>query len=52
MDVKLRSGTPEDAQTCGRICYEAFRTVAGEHNFRLYVVKLGGERATRVVKLR
>jgi predicted N-acetyltransferase YhbS len=33
MDVKLRPGTPEDAQTCGRICYEAFSTLAGEHNF-------------------
>ena len=33
MDVKLRPGTPEDAQTCGRICYEAFSTLAGDHNF-------------------
>src|SRR5690349_19239331 len=33
MDVKLRPGTPEDAQTCGRICYEAFSTLAQEHNF-------------------
>jgi GNAT superfamily N-acetyltransferase len=33
MDLKLRPGTPEDAQTCGRICYEAFSTIASEHNF-------------------
>ena len=35
MDVKLRPGTPEDAEACGRICYEAFGTIAGEHNFPL-----------------
>lgn len=33
MDLKLRPGTPEDAQTCGRICYGAFSTIASEHNF-------------------
>ena len=33
MDLKLRPGTLEDAQTCGRICYEAFSTIASEHNF-------------------
>jgi GNAT superfamily N-acetyltransferase len=33
MDVKLRPGRPEDAEVCGRICYEAFGTIAGEHNF-------------------
>ena len=33
MDLKLRPGTSEDAQTCGRICYEAFSTLAQEHNF-------------------
>lgn len=35
MDLKLRPGTPEDVQTCGRICYEAFSTIASEHNFPL-----------------
>ena len=35
MDVKLRPGRPEDAEVCGRICYEAFGTIAGEHNFPL-----------------
>lgn len=33
MNLKLRSGTPEDAETCGNICYEAFKTIAQNHNF-------------------
>jgi GNAT superfamily N-acetyltransferase len=33
MDLKLRPGTPEDAETCGRICYAAFSTLASEHKF-------------------
>lgn len=33
MDLKLRPGTPEDAETCGRICYEAFNTLDSEHGF-------------------
>jgi GNAT superfamily N-acetyltransferase len=33
VDFKLRSGTPADAQPCGTICYEAFRHIAGQHNF-------------------
>jgi predicted N-acetyltransferase YhbS len=33
MDVKLRPGRPEDAEACGRICFEAFGTIADEHNF-------------------
>jgi predicted N-acetyltransferase YhbS len=31
MDVKLRPGTPGDAEACGRICYEAFAAVAAAH---------------------
>ena len=31
--VSLRSGRREDASYCGRICYEAFKTIAGHHNF-------------------
>jgi predicted N-acetyltransferase YhbS len=31
MDVKLRPGTPEDAETCGRICYDAFATITAAH---------------------
>jgi predicted N-acetyltransferase YhbS len=33
MDLKLRPGTPEDAEACGRICYEAFTAIATKHNF-------------------
>jgi ribosomal protein S18 acetylase RimI-like enzyme len=33
MDVQLRDGRPDDAAACGRICYEAFRHIADEHNF-------------------
>jgi GNAT superfamily N-acetyltransferase len=33
MDVKLRPPTADDAETCGRIIYEAFRTIATRHNF-------------------
>ncbi len=31
--INLRPGRPEDAQVCGQICYEAFATIAGQHNF-------------------
>jgi predicted N-acetyltransferase YhbS len=33
MSIELRPGTQEDADTLGRICYEAFSTIATEHNF-------------------
>ena len=33
MDVKLREGRPDDAQSCGRIVYEAFKSIADQHNF-------------------
>ncbi len=33
MDIKLRPGTPEDADECGRIWYEAFSTLAMAHGF-------------------
>jgi predicted N-acetyltransferase YhbS len=33
MDVTLRPGRPEDATTCGAICYEAFKAIASQHNF-------------------
>jgi predicted N-acetyltransferase YhbS len=33
MDVKLRPGGPEDAEACGRICFDAFGAIAGRHNF-------------------
>jgi predicted N-acetyltransferase YhbS len=31
MDVKLRPGTPADAEACGRICYDAFATITAAH---------------------
>jgi len=33
MDIKLRPVTPDDAQRCGTICYEAFAAIANQHNF-------------------
>ena len=33
MTVTLRPGTVQDAKDCGRICYEAFRSIAEQHNF-------------------
>jgi hypothetical protein len=33
IDVALRSGASGDAQRCGLICYEAFRTIADRHGF-------------------
>jgi len=33
MDVILRPGTPADAAACGTICFEAFKSIASEHNF-------------------
>ncbi|HKO97827.1 MAG TPA: GNAT family N-acetyltransferase [Pyrinomonadaceae bacterium] len=33
MDVILRSGKPEDAESCGSICYEAFSKISDQHNF-------------------
>ena len=32
-DVTLRPARPEDAPELGRICYEAFLTISGHHNF-------------------
>lgn len=33
MNVTLRSGKPYDAERCGFICYEAFKTISEKHNF-------------------
>jgi predicted N-acetyltransferase YhbS len=33
MNVIFRLGTPEDATACGGICFEAFKSIASEHNF-------------------
>ena len=34
MSVQIRMMRPEDVETCGRICYEAFKGIAERHNFR------------------
>jgi len=33
MDIRIREGTPADAEICGRICYDAFKTVSEAHGF-------------------
>jgi predicted N-acetyltransferase YhbS len=32
-NIQLRSGTPADAEACGRICYNAFKTISEAHGF-------------------
>ncbi len=34
MSVVLRAAGPEDADACGKICYEAFRAIAEDHGFQ------------------
>jgi GNAT superfamily N-acetyltransferase len=31
--LTLRAGNPDDAQTCGEICYRAFETLTAQYNF-------------------
>lgn len=33
MTLILRPARPDDAQACGRICYEGFETIGKQHNF-------------------
>ena len=33
MTLEIRRGKIEDAKECGRICYEAFKSIAEQHNF-------------------
>ncbi len=33
MPLTLRPGQPEDATSCGIICYEAFKAIAEQHHF-------------------
>lgn len=33
MDVQIRGMKQTDVETCGRICYEAFKSIADQHNF-------------------
>jgi predicted N-acetyltransferase YhbS len=34
MTTQLRSMTQDDVETCGRICFEAFKGISDKHNFR------------------
>jgi GNAT superfamily N-acetyltransferase len=33
MAIQIRDGRPDDAEPCGRICYDAFCTINNAHNF-------------------
>jgi len=33
MDMTIREATPADAEICGRICYDAFKTISEAHGF-------------------
>jgi GNAT superfamily N-acetyltransferase len=33
MSIEIREGRSEDAETCGRICYEAFHAISTAHGF-------------------
>ena len=33
MDFRIREGTPADGEICGRICYNAFKTISEAHGF-------------------
>src|SRR5712671_1864865 len=33
MNLILRPGEPRDAEACGSICFEAFKSISSEHNF-------------------
>jgi predicted N-acetyltransferase YhbS len=33
MSITLRPAQPADTEVCGRICYEAFKAIAAQHNF-------------------
>src|SRR6201982_3265324 len=33
MEIDIREGTPEDAEICGRICYDAFKAISEAHGF-------------------
>jgi predicted N-acetyltransferase YhbS len=32
-NIKLRPGTPKDGSLCGKICFDAFNSIAKQHNF-------------------
>ena len=33
MDLTLRPARPDDAEECGRVCFEAFAAIADQHNY-------------------
>ena len=33
MNIRLRAGRPDDAESCGSICFEAFKAISDQHNF-------------------
>jgi predicted N-acetyltransferase YhbS len=33
INITLRPGSPADAETCGRICHDAFAAISDQHNF-------------------
>lgn len=33
MNLNIRAGKPDDAEACGVICYQAFKTISEHHNF-------------------
>lgn len=37
MQVTLRPGTSEDAEACGRIAFDAFKSICDQHNFPLEI---------------
>jgi predicted N-acetyltransferase YhbS len=51
MSLKLRPGTKEDAAACGVIIYEAFKSIANQHNFPPDVpsVEVGNEAAAMML---
>lgn len=49
MNLTLRPGTPEDAQVCGIVLYEAFRSIADQHNYPHDFPTI--ERATAVMEM-
>ena len=49
MQIRLRPGTSDDAEACGRIVYEAFKSICDQHNFPLEIPSV--EAATGLVSM-
>lgn len=50
MELILRPGVIGDAEECGRICYEAFKSIADQHNFPSQMPSI--EIATSLITMR